>query len=167
MTSPNHRSIERWWQQLERFALILGRVGPDELCCEGLTQRQCAVLRMLVASEGARLSDLAANAGITPSAMTRILEKLEARGLVERVRGTQPDGRAAMVRISPAGRRTRKLLDDLMRERTAKIVSSVPVRERTTILRALEVFTAATEGLEFCALNTPVAKLAKQKKRKR
>src|ERR1700742_467193 len=98
-------STKRWWDELERLARILGQVGPDEVCCEGLSQRQCAILRTLVAQEGARISDLAAASGITPSAMTRVLEKLEARGLVERVRGEQTDGRAAMVRITDAGRR--------------------------------------------------------------
>ena len=92
--------VKRWWDELERLGRILGQIGPDEVCCEGLSQRQCAILRTLVAQEGARISDLAASSGITPSAMTRVLERLEARKLVERVRGAQADGRAAMVRIT-------------------------------------------------------------------
>ena len=91
--------VGKWGEELERLSNILGQIGPDELCCDGLSQRQTAILRVLVASEGARLTDLAALSGITPSAMTRVLEKLEARGLVERVRGAHDDGRAAMVRV--------------------------------------------------------------------
>src|SRR2546426_837658 len=75
--------IQQWWDELERLARILGQVGPDEVCCDGLSQRQCSILRTLVAQEGARISDLAASSGITPSAMTRVLEKLEARKLPE------------------------------------------------------------------------------------
>jgi hypothetical protein len=44
---------QSWWDELERLARILGQIGPDEVCCEGLTQRQCAILRTLVAQEGA------------------------------------------------------------------------------------------------------------------
>src|ERR1700746_2053908 len=113
--------VKKWWDELERLARILGQGCPDEVCCEGLSQRQCAILRTLVEKEGARISDLAASSGITPSAMTRVLEKLESRGLVERVRGAQTDGRAAMVRITADGRRTRKQLDWLMRRRTHQI----------------------------------------------
>ena len=102
--------VQQWWDELERVGRILGQVGPDEVCCDGLSQRQTAILRILVSSEGTRLTDLAALSGITPSAMTRVLERLEARGLVERVRGAQSDGRAATVRITAAGRRTRKSL---------------------------------------------------------
>ena len=154
-------SIKQWWDELERLARILGQVGPDEVCCEGLSQRQCAILRTLVAREGARISDLAASSGITPSAMTRVLEKLEIRGLVERVRGAHNDGRAAMVRITAAGRRTRKQLDALMRERTHRIIDSIPQTKQSKILKALRILNDAIESAGCCALNAPVAKLTR------
>ena len=154
-------SIKQWWDELERLARILGQVGPDEVCCEGLSQRQCAILRTLVAREGARISDLAASSGITPSAMTRVLEKLEIRGLVERVRGAHNDGRAVMVRITAAGRRTRKQLDALMRERTHRIIDSIPQTKQSKILKALRILNDAIESAGCCALNAPVAKLTR------
>lgn len=153
--------LQAWWDELERLGRILGQVGPDEVCCDGLSQRQCSILRTLVAQEGARLSDLAAQSGITPSAMTRVLQKLEARGLVERVRGAQADGRAAMVRITPAGRRTRKQLDLLMRERTNQIVESIPSKQRKQVLEALQLLNGAIESTGCCALNAPVGKLVR------
>ncbi len=71
--------VQMWWDELERLARILGQVGPDEVCCGGLSQRQCAILRTLIAREGARISDLAASSGITPSAMTRVLDRWSLR----------------------------------------------------------------------------------------
>jgi DNA-binding MarR family transcriptional regulator len=155
----NTPEIQAWWDELERLARILGQVGPDEVCCEGLSQRQCAILRVLVAREGTRISDLAALSNITPSAMTRVLEKLEARKLVERVRGAQTDGRAAMVRITAEGRRTRKQLDALMRQRTNQILLSIPEKQRPQILKALTVLNSAIESAGCCALNAPVERL--------
>lgn len=155
----NATQVQNWWDELERLGRILGQVGPDEVCCEGLSQRQCAILRILVAREGTRISDLAALSGITPSAMTRVLEKLEARGLVERVRGSQADGRAAMVRITAEGGRTRKQLDNLMRQRTNQIVDSIPEKQRPQILKALTILNNAIESAGCCALNAPVARL--------
>ena len=151
--------VQQWWDELERLGRILGQIGPDEVCCDGLSQRQTYILRVLVAREGARLSDLAALAGVTPSAMTRVLEKLEDRGLVERVRGAHQDGRAAMVRITPAGRRTRKLLDELMRSRTRTIMQTIPQSSRTAVLKALELLNDAIEKADCCALNAPVSNL--------
>ena len=156
---PSRDAVQNWWDELERLARILGQIGPDEVCCDGLSQRQTAILRVLVSSEGARLTDLAALAGITPSAMTRVLEKLEARGLVERIRGAHDDGRAAMVRITASGRRTRKLLDQLMRSRTRQIMDSIPPKQRKQVLNALELLNNAIDSAGCCALNAPVAKL--------
>jgi len=151
--------VEQWWGELERLTRILGQVGPDEVCCGGLSQRQCAILRTLVAREGARISDLAASSGITPSAMTRVLEKLEARQLVERVRGAQKDGRAASVKITAAGRRVRRQLDDLMRERTGSIVQSIPSGRRREVLDALRLLNDVIASAGCCALNEPVGQL--------
>jgi len=164
--STGDDAVKRWWDELERLARILGQIGPDEVCCDGLSQRQTAILRVLVASEGARLMDLAALSGITPSAMTRVLEKLETRGLVERVRGAHEDGRAAQVRITAAGRRTRKLLDELMRSRTKTIMDAIPQKQRTEVLRALELLNNAIEQAGCCALNAPVATLTQIKEQK-
>jgi len=157
----NELIIQRWWDELERLARTLGQIGPDEVCCAGLSQRQCAILRTLVTQEGARIADLAASSGISPSAMTRVLEKLEARQLVERVRGAQHDGRAALVRITTKGRRTRAQLDALMRRRTGQIVAAVPEAQRAAVLRALAALNRAMQSADCCALNAPVAKLAK------
>jgi len=159
-------ALQGWWDELERLSRILGQIGPDEVCCDGLSQRQTAILRVLVSSEGARLTDLAALSGITPSAMTRILEKLEARGLVERVRGTHEDGRAAMVRVTAAGRRTRKLLDELMRSRTQTIMSAIPQKQRASVLNALALLNNAIERAGCCALNAPVTELVTTKEQK-
>lgn len=156
-------TVQQWWDELERLSNILGQIGPDEVCCDGLSQRQTAILRVLVAKEGARLSDLAMLSGITPSAMTRVLEKLEARGLVERVRGAHSDGRAAMVRITSAGRRTRKLLDGLMRSRTQTIMDAIPEPHRDSVLNALQLLNDAIERAGCCALNAPVATLTQIK----
>ena len=105
--------------------------------------------------------DLAALSNISPSAMTRVLEKLETRGLVERVRGAQSDGRAAMVKITPAGRKTREQLDELMRQRTTQLVEAIPQEQREKVLECLKVLNDAIDSAGCCALNTPVAKLIK------
>jgi DNA-binding MarR family transcriptional regulator len=146
-----------FWAELEKLGRILGRVGPDEVCCEGLTIRQCAILRTLAAGEGARLSDLASSAGITQSAMTRAIEKLERRGLVQRVRGAEADGRSATVGITASGRKLRGQLDELMLQRARAIFEAVPDRQRASVLKSLQILNAAMLEAPCCPLNEPVA----------
>ena len=142
--------IGGWYQELERLARLLGQVGPDEICCEGLTARQCSILRTLVRQEGARLSDLAQAAGISPSAMTRVLERLEKLGLVRRVHGEQKDGRAARVEINAAGRKVRQRIDGLMEERTSAIVTAIPQGSRNKLLEGLRMLNACIERGGCC-----------------
>jgi DNA-binding MarR family transcriptional regulator len=144
--------VQQWAEELERLSRLLGRVGPDEVCCEGLSTRQCALLRTLAAGEGARISDLASAAGISPSAMSRVLEKLEARQLVKRVRGTARDGRAASVAITQHGRQVRGKIDQLMLERTRTILSAFPPGLQPQLLAAVRLLNQALEPGGCCQL---------------
>ena len=142
--------LQQWSQELERLSRLLGSVGPDEVCCEGLTTRQCGLLRTLAAGEGARISDLASAAGISPSAMTRVLEKLEGRQLVKRVRGAGSDGRAATVAITPHGRQVRGKIDQLMLERTRNILSAFPPGLQPQLLAAVRLLNQILEPGGCC-----------------
>src|SRR5689334_9420252 len=165
MKRASKSDLEDWRTELDRAERVLGRIGPDDICCEGLTPRQASILRILAAREGARLSDLAAAAEITPSAMTRVLDKLERRNLVQRVRGAQDDGRAARVEITPEGRRVRGRIDEMVCDRSAAIMSAIPERQRAQVLAAIRLFNDALErsgccGPNFCC-ETPDGSLVK------
>lgn len=153
MGRPATSDVTTWQNEIERAERVLGCIGPDDICCEGLTPRQSGILRILVEREGSRLSDLAAAAGITASAMTRNLDKLERRALIRRVRGAHDDGRAAIVEITPAGRGVRARIDDMMSDRTAAIIRAIPVAQRTQVLSAIQLFNNALEQAGCCGPN--------------
>jgi DNA-binding MarR family transcriptional regulator len=113
-----------------------------------------------VEREGARLRDLAQASGVTASAMTRNIQRLEARGLVERVRGSQPDKREAMVRITGAGRCLRQQLDQLMLARAESLWHAMPASTRRTTVQALRVLNDAFATAGCCPLNQPVPDLS-------
>lgn len=71
-----------------------------------------------------------------------------------------------MVRITAAGRRTRELLDELMRRRTQTIMDAIPQKERAEVLNALELLNKAIESAGCCALNAPVATLTNNMEQK-
>jgi hypothetical protein len=50
-----------------------------------------------------------------------------------------------------------------MRERTKRIVNSLPERQRSQILTALSLLNNAMESAGCCALNAPIAKLPDQR----
>jgi len=153
MARKNIPDLDAWRREIDRAEKVLGRIGPDDICCEGLTPRQASLLRILAAREGARLSDLAAAAEITPSAMTRVLDKLERRDLVRRVRGAKEDGRAAMVEITPEGRRVRARIDVMVCDRSQSIMDAIPDGQRAQVLAALQLFNNALEKSGCCGPN--------------
>ena len=142
--------VQTWSDELERLARGLNRFGPDEVCCETLTPRQCAILRTLADRPGAHLSQLAQEAGITPSAMTRAIEKLEKQNLVRRIRGQETDGRAASVEITNRGRATRRRIQHLMRQRAKVILSAIPVGFRPQLLASLQMMNQSLEPGGCC-----------------
>ncbi len=158
--------VVAWWNELERLSRALDQVGPDEVCCEGLTVRQCGMLRMLIAAEGARISDLALAVWLSPSAMTRALERLEAEGMVERVRGATQDGRAATVAVTAKGRRVRRRIDALMLERTRAIIHAIPSKSRAQVLECIRIFNHALQTGPCCSFNAPAASRTHKEKRK-
>ena len=156
--------VRDWWSELEKLGWFLARIGPDDICCGDLTPRQCAILRVLYVGEGTRLSDLAAATGITPSAMTRALERLEKQGLLRRVHGEMRDGRATTVELTPAGDHACIQFDDYMRQRTITVLSAIPDRERNEILQSLRKLNKAFEKAGCCGVD-PVSALEKCKNR--
>ncbi len=155
MVNPDE--VATWWNELERLLRALGQIGPDEVCCEGLSVRQCGILRNLAASEGARISDLATCVCLTPSAMTRALERLEAEGMVQRVRGATGDGRAATVAVTAKGRRTRARIDQLMLDRTRAIMDAIPAKSRPHVLEAVRILNQSLENGPCGTFNSPAS----------
>jgi hypothetical protein len=78
-----------------------------------------------------------------------VLEKLEAQKLVQRVRGTAGDGRAANVAITRHGRQVRARIDKLMQQRTRSIVNAIPAGFRPQLLAALRMLNQ-TLGPDGC-----------------
>lgn len=86
-----------------------------------LTLTQVRALRRL-AKEPKSLGELGAALGLTPPSMTRVSDRLEARGLIERRRDPS-DRRKVVAAILPAGLR---------------LVTSVPLLEKSTIRTAAQ-----------------------------
>ncbi len=154
--------VRELWKEFERLGWFLGRIGPDEMCCGSLTRRQCAILRVLTCSGGERLSDLAQAIGLSPSGMTRVLERLEKQGLLSRVHGGMQDGRESTISITVLGRETRALLDQIMIQKTEAILTAIPIKSRSVILKAIRELNCAFEVSGCCGLD-PVESLRTHK----
>ena len=68
----------------------------------GLTGPQSLVLRLLIKKGALSSADLSRQMYVTPSNITGIIDRLEKKGLVERIR-KQGDRRVALITLTPSG----------------------------------------------------------------
>ena len=102
----------------------------------GLTPTRISLLNTITRLGPIRLSELAAEEGINPTMLSRIVGDLVPGGLIERV-GDPHDRRAALVMVTREGR---KLVERMRRERTDVLsvaLSTLSPSEYRTLERAL------------------------------
>ena len=99
--------LARAWQELmsryHRVSCLLDRVLETE---HGITASEFAVLEQLAQADGCalKLHDLGAHVHVTQSALSRLVARLEADGLVERAMCVE-DRRSVYARLTAAGQK--------------------------------------------------------------
>jgi DNA-binding MarR family transcriptional regulator len=124
--------------RLHSAAIHLLRLVRREDETSGLTAPRLSALSVVVFAGPLALRDLAAAEGVTPPTMTRLVDGLEADGLVVR-RDDPSDGRAIRIRATAKGT---KLLMNARARRVAALtarVATLTPEEREMLGRAAEV----------------------------
>ncbi len=124
------------------------RLRPTQAGAEAaLTPTRRSLLHTIETHGPLRLSELAAEEGINPTMLSRVVGDLADAGLIDRI--TDPaDKRAALVTASKKGR---KLLERMRRERTDALsvaLDSLTDQERHTLHRALPALEKLAETLK-------------------
>lgn len=103
----------------------------------GLTTPQLIVLEIVAAAGRATPKDIAAKAGVGQATATALVDKLEARGLVERTRGKR-DRRLVWVSATVAGKRVLDAAPDPLQRIFANQFGALPDWEQAMIVAVLE-----------------------------
>ena len=127
---------------------VLSRFGPDEVCCEGLTPRQCRVLRAVGEEPELDLTALAKREGLTTSGMSRRVDPLVQGGWLEKERGGQSDGRALRLALTRKGRDSLAEVEDTIYGGIETLWQSMNATERTRVLNALKTLVKAARRAE-------------------
>ena len=121
----------------------------DVACC-GVTVAQAATLETLLSEGPLRLGSLGRRLGVTPSTLSRNVERLEGEGLIRR----QPDpedARSSRVSLTAKGRTAAR---QLARQEVAfarQILERVPAERREAVSSAFrELLVAVREATEAC-----------------
>ena len=138
MTSENHEHAERLLLQFARFGSEVSKALADATAQpEFVTNAPVLVLCLLDLDGPARPGEIATVVGLTSGGTTKLLDRMEGAGLIERTYGAiDDDHRGVMVSLTSAGRK-------LLRAATAALVAYLPdashtVKEIASLIERIE-----------------------------
>ncbi len=142
------RTIRRFEQCCWDVRAVLTRFGPDEVCCDNLTPRQCRVLRALGDDPDCNLTALAEREGLTPSGMSRRVDPLVDSGHLVRARSRGEDGRAIRLELTPRGASALRAVEDTIYLGVQSLWDELPAGKRAGVLASLELLVEAARRAE-------------------
>lgn len=107
----------------------------------GLHPGQDALLAALWAEDGQTQSQLATTLHVEPPTVTKMLQRMEASGLVAR-KADKKDARAVRVRLTAKGKRLQPKVEAVIADLTARATEGISERNVATLRKALEQIAA-------------------------
>ena len=123
------KASQRWNELL--VARFTARGYPDVRPSYG------SVLMPLFERDGLRLGEIAVRARLSKQSMTALVRRCEEDGLVRR-RRDPADGRAFRVELTPPGREFGAVVDEILGELDALVLSALGRRQHDALSRALK-----------------------------
>ena len=107
-----------------------------------ITLPQHRALVVLASRGPQRITDLADLLAVNGSTATRLCDRLQRRGLLQRERSTE-DRRTVRVSLTAAGVRLLQQITEARRQEINRILQAMPIRSRASVLAALRGFAEA------------------------
>ncbi len=125
--------------RLRRVVLRLARQLNAASREEGLTPTQASVLQITSTRGPLSLAELTELEGINPTMLSRVVGKLDAFGLIRRLRDPD-DFRAARVEVTPEGRRMYERITAQRNAIISECVADLPADQEAALVAALPAF---------------------------
>ena len=126
-----------------------GAQGIQGECCGDLTAPEFRTLRLASANDKCSMQHIARELGFTKSGATRVVDRLEKRGFLQRMQSPD-DGRVCCVELTPSGSSLVKRINRENERRLASILSKIdPAMQQvlqTSLLSLVQAMREAEEG---------------------
>ncbi len=132
-------TLQQLTYDLVRYSAMCDRVCTEQL---GITGAQGYTILAIPDGDSISMNDLSLKMKLASSTMTRMVDQLVQRGLVDR----QPDAedrRVVRVRLTARGRQAKDQLHGTLQGFFSQVLQAVPEGERATMLRSLETLNQA------------------------
>ncbi len=132
--------IRHFRRVLRRFTRLID--AQLKSCCDAVTFAQCLVLLEVEELEGPTVGEIASNLRLDTSTLSRTLDGLEARGLVERVRGDH-DRRVVTIRLTASGEAECRSINEDNDGLWRAVLERIPASRRDAVIGNFEVLVQA------------------------
>jgi MarR family 2-MHQ and catechol resistance regulon transcriptional repressor len=119
-----------------------GARGLKGECCGDLSQPEFRALFLASERQQCSMQDIAKDLGFTKGGATRVVNRLEKKGYIERQRSRE-DGRVCCVKVTAPGSMLVKTVNREKEDRITKIMASVDPGMQEVIKTALQSFVQA------------------------
>lgn len=137
------RCLKLFCRKVDRSVLQPAAEAASEW---GLPEAQLAALRFVHRNRGCLLGEVASALGISAPAATRLIDRLEEKGLV--IRGLKKgDRRAFSLTLSPKGEQAAVSIEAIEGQAVERLLRSLSEEERELVGRAMELVIAAAGAL--------------------
>ncbi|MFD8892707.1 MarR family winged helix-turn-helix transcriptional regulator [Streptomyces sp. Sge12] len=126
---------------LEMLEVLWGRSG-EASSLPPVSPSQLRVLTVIEKWDGVNLRDLGEALGSTPPSVSRLCDRLEAAGLIQRSRGTA-NRREVELRLSPGGHRALKQMRAWRSGEIEAVLTRVPEADLGALAESLQTFRTA------------------------
>lgn len=130
---------------IRRLQQIAVAIFLQEAEPHGVTPVQYAVLQALANSPGVDQRTLSRSIGFDTSTIASVVDRLEARALVER-RIDPADRRVRLLALTPTGHALLRAVQPAMRRAQERMLAPLPAQQRAEFMRMLQVLIRANNG---------------------
>lgn len=139
----DQRQLEAFTHALQRIGFLFMRVaGQQSTAHETFSKQELLALSVLGVSGARRMGEIAAHLGVGQSAVTPLVDRLEAQGLVQRRRSAE-DRRVWRVELTAKGEEIVAAEAKIYQQVATEMLTPLDAAERDTFIRLLERVTAA------------------------
>ena len=130
---------------IENMMYCFGTQSLDGECCENISHGEFRALHTALHQSTCTMQDIAKKAVVTKSGATRIVHRLEEKGLARREQD-QKDGRICCVTLTEEGKSLMNRIEDQLTNNMQTILAEMDPAMRKILIISLGAFLQAAQG---------------------
>jgi len=138
------RRARRFMGSIEQLYAYARLQDSEGKCCENISRSEYQALRTALRQDMSTMQDIARSAAVTKSGATRLLARLEGKGLACRIQD-EKDGRICCVVLTKEGRSLLESIEKRLTDKISYILKSLDPALAEILVIGLEAFVRAAQ----------------------